>query len=493
MSNVRVRIAPSPSGFLHIGTAKIALMNWLFARNQGGAFILRLEDTDAERTDEAFVQGMCEGFKWLGLDWDEGPPFGDEPEKGDRGPYRQSQRADIHRAAAQKLLASGHAYRCFCSKEQLDAERAQAEAEKRSWRYSGACRNLTSDQIAAKGGAPAVVRFKVPGGETIVDDVVQGQVRVKNEQFDDFVIARADGSALYHLAVVVDDIEMGITHILRGDDHLTNASKHVMLFRALGVGPPVFAHLPLVLDERGKKYSKRDRGANVLDWRDDGYLPEALINYVVLLGWSEGDDKEVFTRDELIQAFSLDRLGKSAGRFDLKKFQWLNGQHIRLLPPQELLARLLPILNAAGFDTASKSLAWLLRMTEICQEKLGTLKDIVGQTDFFFIEPTEYEDRAVKKHWQLPDAAARLESIRAALDAVADWTHDPLKAAIEHLAESHGEKLGAYVHPLRLALTGKSVGPGLFELTELLGKPTTLARLDKASAFIRKYRVEIPT
>ncbi len=486
MSDTRVRIAPSPSGFLHIGTAKVALMNWLYARKTGGAFILRLEDTDAERTDEAFAEAMCDGFDWLGIEWDEGPPFGHAPEKGAYGPYRQSERLELHRSAVTKLLEEGKAYRCFCTKEELDAERERARAEKLPWKYSGKCRGLSKEDAAERGDARNVVRFRVdPEGETVVHDLVQGDVAVRNSEFDDFVIAKPNGDPLFHLAVVVDDGEMKVSHVIRGDDHLTNASKHVMLFEALGYAVPQFAHLPMVLDERGKKFSKREHGANVLDWREDGFLPEALLNYVALLGWTAGDDKEVYTLDELVKAFSLERLGKSAAKFDLKKFRWLNGQHIRLLSVESLRDRLLPIWARAGFDTASKSEAWLMRMTEVCQEKLNTLNDIVAQTDFFFAEPTEYEAKAVKKQWQQEDSAMRMEAIQEALDGVSEWTETPIKSVIEGLVESSGLGMGKYVHPMRLALTGKSVGPGLFELAELLGKDDCQRRMNAALSYMK--------
>ena len=486
MESVRVRIAPSPSGILHIGTAKIALMNWLFARQRGGTFVLRLEDTDAERTDEAYVEAMCEGFRWLGIDWDEGPPFGGEPEKGPHAPYRQSLRREIHREHGMQLVETDKAYKCFCTREELEAEREKAQASGSAWKYSGKCRALTPEQVAGKGHAPFAVRFNVPPGETVVSDLVQGEVRIQNDQVDDFVILKPNGDPIFHLAVVVDDVTMKITHVIRGDDHLTNTVKHKMLFEALGAPVPKFAHLPMVLDETGKKYSKRMHGANVLDWRTDGYLPEALINYVVLLGWTAGDDKEVYTRDELIQAFSLERLGQSAAKFDLKKLQWMNGQHIRLLSVEELRDRVVPILEAAGFDAKSRPAEWLTKMTAICQEKLHTLNDIVAQTDFFFREPTEYEEKAVRKQWSDAGAVGRLENIRSALSGVMEWTHEALHAAIETLAQASGEGFGKFVHPLRLALTGKSVGPGLFELAELLGRETCLKRVDSSIAFVKR-------
>ncbi|MFP6615833.1 MAG: glutamate--tRNA ligase, partial [Candidatus Hydrogenedentota bacterium] len=413
MSEVRVRIAPSPSGFLHIGTAKIALMNWLYARQTGGEFVLRLEDTDAERTDEEFVQAMCDGFKWLGIDWDEGPAFGDEPEKGAYGPYRQSERNQLHRDAGRKLLDSGHAYRCFCTKEELDEEREKARAEKRPPRYNGKCSTIPPEdaEARAEAGERNVVRFRVPEGSTVIDDAVQGRVETQNKEFDDFVILKPSGDPIFHLAVVVDDGEMKISHVLRGDDHLTNTSRHAMLFDALGYPRPVFGHLPMVLDERGKKYSKREYGANVLDWRADGYLPETMINYVALMGWSPGDDTEVFTRDELLKVFSIERLGKSAAKFDIKRLQWINGQQMRMLAVEDLRDRVMPILKEAGLDTSGKSEEWLTRMAGICQEKLKTLNEIVMYTDFFFADVGEYDEKGVKKQWRKDGALEKMDAI----------------------------------------------------------------------------------
>jgi len=484
MTNVRVRIAPSPSGFLHIGTAKIALMNWLFAKQQGGAFVLRLEDTDAERTDETFVQAMCDGFKWLGIDWDEGPPFGGEAERGALGPYRQSERIARHQAAAQRLVESGKAFPCFCTKEDRERDAAAQPENKGRARYSGRCRNLTADEIAARSDVPHVIRFKVPEGRTLVHDLVQGDVESQNAEFDDFVILKPNGDPIFHLAVVVDDGDMEITHVIRGDDHLTNTFKHVMLFEALGYNLPAFAHLPMVLDDKGKKFSKRLHGANVLDWRDDGFLPETMLNYVALLGWSPGDDRELFTREELLEAFSIERLGKSPAKFDLKKLQWLNGQHIRMLAPEEVLARVLPILKDAGIDTSQKSDEWLTKMVSICQEKLATLNDIVQFCDFFFAPPTEFEEKGVKKQWRKEGAAGRLEEIRGVLESVEPWGVEALHDALETLAEQSEVGMGQFIHPTRLALTGKTVGPGLFELAELLGREECVARVARALEYV---------
>ena len=485
MNDVRVRIAPSPTGFLHIGTAKTALFNWLFARKYNGTFILRLEDTDIERSTEEFAQALCEAFHWLGIEWDEGPEFGDVPQKGDFGPYRQSQRRELHRKEAFRLLEEGKAYKCFCTKEELEQMREQARQEKRPPRYNGKWRDAAPEQVVAMGDAPYAIRFKVPEGETVIQDLVQGEVRTQNREYDDFVILKPNGDPVFHLAVVVDDGMMKISHVIRGDDHLTNAARHVMLFNALGYQLPAFAHLPMVLDETGKKYSKRMHGANVLDWRNDGYLPEALINYVVLLGWTPEDEgRELFTRDELIQHFSAERLGASPAKFDIKKLQWLNGQHIRRLTPEQLRDRVVPILEKAGFDTTEKSEAWLTKMAEICQTKIPTLNDIVPYTDFFFVEPAEYEEKAVKKQWQKEEAPDKMRTIRSILQDIVSWDHDTIKAAYEKLSEEAGVGLGQFVHPTRLACTGKSIGPGLFELLELLGKDACLARIDKAIQFI---------
>jgi glutamyl-tRNA synthetase len=486
MSDIRVRIAPSPTGFFHIGNAKTALINWLYARKTGGTFILRLEDTDTERSEEQYADIICEGLRWLGIDWDEGPAFGGEAEKGRHGPYRQSERREIHCREAQRLVEEGKAYRCFCTKEELDAERERAQAEKRPPRYNGKCRNLNAEQIAAMGDRPFSVRFRVPEGATVIDDLVQGSVRVENKEIDDFIIVKPNGDPVFHLAVVVDDGLMKITHVMRGDDHLTNAFRHVLLFNALGYAIPTFAHLPMVLDETGKKYSKRLHGANVLDWREDGYLPETIVNYLVLLGWTpEEEGRELFTRPDLVQAFSLERLGKSAAKFDLKKLQWLNGQHIRMLTPEALRDKVLPIIHKAGFDTSSKSSNWLTRMAAICQEKIPTLNEIVPYTDFLFVAPTAYDPKAVAKQWAKPGAADLLESVVASLVEVGTWDHDALKSQFEKLVAETGQALGQFVHPTRLALTGKSIGPGLFELTELLGKDESLKRLRAAIDFIR--------
>ena len=484
MSTVRCRIAPSPSGFLHIGTAKMALFNWLFARKTGGTFVLRLEDTDAERTDEAYVQAMCEGFKWLGIDWDEGPPFGDEPAKGDLGPYRQSERKAQHQEMGRKLLGSGAAYRCFCSKESLDAEREAALAEKRA-RRKCPCRDLNPSVSEARQAESHTVRFKVPEGQTFVEDLVQGSVRTDNRELDDFVILKPNGDPIFHLAVVADDALMQITHVIRGDDHLTNAARHVLLFDALGYPRPVFAHLPMVLDDAGKKFSKRLHGANVLDWRDDGYLPEALINYVALLGWTPAEEnRELFTIAELTEAFAPERWTKSAARFDRKKLDWLNGQHIRALEPAELTRRLVATLEAAGVDTSQRDGAWLASLADICREKLATLNQIVELSDFFFQDVTEYEEKPVKKLWQAEGATETMDHLIACMAAVENWNRDRLKEAFHALAETTGAGLGKLVHPTRLALTGKSVGPGLFELAELLGKEACLARMRQGRAYM---------
>lgn len=487
MSTVRTRIAPSPSGFLHIGTAKMALFNWLFARKMGGTFVLRLEDTDAERTDEGFVQAMCEGFQWLGIYWDEGPPFGDEQARGDYGPYRQSERRELHREEALRLLAEGKAYKCFLTKEELEAIREQTRAAKQQIPLRSPWRDASEEEITGQRDASYVVRFKVPEGETVVNDLVQGAVRTRHSELDDFVILKPNGDPIFHLAVVVDDAHMKITHVIRGDDHLTNAARHVLLFEALGYDLPKFAHLPMVLDDKGKKFSKRAHGANVLDWRADGYLAEALINYVALLGWtSTEENREFFTLEELQASFSPDRWGKSAARFDVKKFQWLNGQHIRHLGVENLRARLERVLAREGFDTGGKSEDWMNRLTAVCQDKLPTLNHIVEQADFFFQKVDGYDEKGVEKQWTKDFSLPNMETMHAAMIGVEDWRQETLHDLFAKLAEDSGQGLGKFVNPARLALTGKTVGPGFFELAELLGKDTCLTRMATAIEAIKK-------
>ncbi|MCP4639071.1 MAG: glutamate--tRNA ligase [bacterium] len=491
MNAPRVRIAPSPSGFLHIGNAKTALVNWLFARGNKGTFVLRLEDTDAERTKEEYVDAVCEGLAWLGIDWDEGPAYSGGTERGEYGPYRQSLRKDLYLKEAQRLLDEGKAYKCFYTKEELEALREQNPGVDQPVRDKGKWRDASEEDIAAMGDAPYAVRFRVPEGITEIEDLIQGTVRVNNKEVEDFVIVRPNGAPVFHLAVVVDDGLMKISHIIRGDDHLTNTVRHVMLFNALGYAIPVFAHLPMVLDEAGKKYSKRLHGSNVLDWRDDGYLPETMLNYLALLGWTPppppvGEEaQEFFTPSELVEAFSIERLGASAGKFDMKKLQWLNGQHIRRLAPEELRDRLVPVLQKAGFDTGSRSEDWLTQMAVLCQEKIPTLNDVVAQVDYFFVEPKEYEAKPVKKQWSKEDSLDRMKTILALFHSVGEWSHDAIKAAFQAECEAKEMGLGKLVHPTRLALTGKSVGPGLFELTELLGKCESIVRIEKGIEYIK--------
>jgi glutamyl-tRNA synthetase len=479
MADIRVRIAPSPTGFFHIGNAKTALVNWLVARRYGGTFILRLEDTDTERSKPEYAEVILDALHWLGIHWDEGPGIADEPERGDCGPYRQSKRRELHLAEAERLVTEGKAYRCYHTPEELEAMREKARAS--GERFVSRWRDASHGDLASAEGRPCSIRFRVEPGETVIDDLVQGTVRFDHKEIDDFVIVKPNGDPIFHLAVVVDDGHMQVTHVLRGDDHLTNCARHVMLFNALGYDLPKFGHLPMVLDDSGKKYSKRAHGANILDWRADGYLPETMMNYLVLLGWTpKEENRELFTRDELVERFDIDRLGPSAGKFDRKKLDWLNGQHIRMLPVDELRDRLVPILEAAGFDLGGVSQDWLTRMTAVCQEKLATLNDIVMLTDFFFVEPAEYEEKAFNKHWKKDGAVEKMRAIRELLANTEPFTHEALHEAYKAHAEAAGAGMGQFIHPTRLALTGKSVGPGLFELAELLGRETCLRRVDQA-------------
>jgi len=454
----------------------------LYARKYGGKFILRIDDTDLSRSTKESEEGVLEGLRWLGINWDEGPDVG-----GPYGPYRQMERAYTYREVADRLMAEGKAYRCYCTPEELEVMRIEVREGRRTGPLRTQWRDASPEEVAAMGDRPFAVRFKTPDGETVIDDMVQGEVRTDNREFDDFVIVKPNGDPVFHLAVVVDDGLMRITHVLRGDDHLTNAFRHVMLFDALGFERPRFGHLPMVLDEQGKKYSKRLHGANLLDWREDGYLPQTMVNYLALLGWTpEEENRELFTPDQLIEAFTVRRLGASAAKFDRKKLDWMNGQHIRMLAPETLRDLVTPILERAGFDCADRSPEWLTRLATICQEKLPTLNAIVGLTDFFFKEPDGYEEKAVAKHWTKPEARERLEAIASLLAATEPFAAEALHEAFKARAEAEGVGLGPFVHPTRLALTGRSVGPGLFELAELLGRDKCLERVRRAAAFVEE-------
>ncbi len=454
MTAPRVRFAPSPTGSLHVGGARTALYNWLFARRHGGAFVLRIEDTDAARSRPELTHQILDAMSWLGLTWDEGP-------------YLQSDRHSLYVAAAERLLAEGKAYRAFETPEELEGEKRAAEAAGSAFRYSGIGRTLSpeeSDRRAAA-GEKFVVRLRMPEEPIVVDDVVQGRAGFPAGALDDFVLLRSDGHPLYHFSVVVDDVAMKITHVIRGVDHLPNAPKHVALFRALGAPVPVFAHLGMILGPDGKKLSKRHGAAGVEEFREQGFLPETLFNFLALLGWSPGGDREKMTIDEMVSLFSLERIGPSPSRFDHEKLLWLNGQYLQEFSSEELLARLAPF----GLPDCDPST--LDRAIALHRSRARTLRELSGAVALYGADPSTFEPAGLAR-FGTPAAAANLRALVERLSSVEPFASAALEEAARLLAAGRHVKLGELAQPARLALTGSLASPPLFELIEVLGRET---------------------
>ena len=477
---VRVRFAPSPTGYLHIGGARTALFNWLFARRQGGTFVLRIEDTDAERSSWDMVAGIVDGLRWLGLDWDEGPDVG-----GPHGPYFQSQRLDRHRARARQLVLEQRAYYCYCTPAVIQEKRAAAEAAGGGWMYDRTCCALSSDEIARleAAGTPRAVRFKVPAGRTAFTDLVHGPIAFDNANVEDFVILRSDAQPTYHLSVVCDDDDMAITHVVRGDDHISNTPKHVLLFEAFGAAVPQFAHVPLILGTDKKRLSKRHGATSVMEYPRLGYLPEAMVNFLALLGWSPGTDEELFTAAQLIDRFSLEGISGGNAVFNPEKLDWFNQQHMMRLPAAVLVARVAPLLREAGlwrdsFDGDDK--AWLERVIELLKPRAKRLGQFMDDGRLFFVEDVELDAAAVSKFLQPAGMRDHLTALRAAFGVLEPFAQGPLETVLREVAIRRGVKPGALIHATRVAVTGKSVSPGLFEVLELLGRDRTVRRLEAA-------------
>ncbi|MBI4575981.1 MAG: glutamate--tRNA ligase [Planctomycetes bacterium] len=475
---VRVRFAPSPTGHLHIGGARTALFNWLFARRHGGRFLLRIEDTDRERSRSEYEEGILEALRWLGLDWDEGP-------------FRQSERGGLYGRALARLVAAGAVYRCFCSEERLAAMRAEQEAAGRPPRYDRGCLGLAprSAEARAAAGERHTWRFRVPEGETAVLDRVKGEVRVQNEEVDDFIVARSDGNPTYNFVVVADDLDLGITHVIRGDDHMTNTFKQVLLMEALGASQPEFCHVPLIFGMDRKKLSKRHGATAVVEYREAGYPAQALRNFLALLGWSPGDNREVLALDEMVQAFSLERLGRTPSVFDTDKLAWMCGVYIReRLPAEEVLARCLEFLTRSGLvegEPTGERREWLARVVAAERDRLRTYGELPDRVRHLFGDQVGYDDGAVKNLRKDPEVPALLESYAHRI-AEAPFAEAPaLEAGARAFAAEHGLSFGKLVHPVRAALTGRTAGPGLFEVAVLLGRERSLARLRRAAGLLR--------
>ena len=474
----RLRFAPSPTGYLHVGGARTALFNWLLARKTGGQFLLRIEDTDKARSTDESTRAIFEGLTWLGLDWDEEVVF-------------QGANLERHRADAARMLASGAVYRCFCTPDELTKRREEAEARKEAFKYDRRCDLLPPAEVERRvaAGVPHVLRFRVPAGETSWDDLVHGVITFPNKDIEDFVILRSDATPIYNHAVVSDDIAMGVTLVMRGDDHISNTPKQILLYEALGAALPRFGHLPMIHGTDGKKLSKRHGATAVGDYQHLGILPQAMVNFLALLGWSPGGDfDEVMTLEQLIEAFSTDGLLRKASVFDPKKLEWMNGQHLSRLPLDALEPRVTPLLVAAGLATADDLAArrdWYLTLLDLLRVRSRLVDDIVRQAVPYFRDAIEYDADAVAKQWKEP-AVVRplLAATRETLAALANWEPAAMEEALRALAEAHGVGGGKIFQPLRVALTGLGVSPGIFDVMVALGRERTLRRIADAEAML---------
>lgn len=475
----RLRFAPSPTGYLHVGGARTALFNWLYAKRFGGQFLLRIEDTDRARSTDESTRAIFEGLEWLGLQWDEDVVY-------------QGANVARHQDDVRKLLASGHAYRDFMPQEELQARRAELEARGETFRFERRWAELPREEQErrAAAGEPHVVRFKVPeDGVTAWDDLVHGRIAFPNKDIGegDFIVLRSDGTPIYNMAVVSDDVAMGITLVMRGDDHISNTPKQILLYEALGAPVPQFAHLPMIHGTDGKKLSKRHGATAVGDYRHLGILPGAMLNFLALLGWSPGGDREVMTVDEMVHLFSADGLSKKAAVFDTQKLEWMNGQHLAAMPLDAVAPLVAREAEAAGLAPAGALLArgaWWTRLLDLLRVRSRTVDELVRQLRPYVGDVVEYDEDAVAKQWLKDPAATRtlLGAARAALDALPSWDAAAMEPALRAVAEAHGVGAGKLFQPLRVALVGGTASPGMFDVIELLGKARTLARIDAALA-----------
>lgn len=472
---VRVRFAPSPTGYLHIGGARTALFNYLFARRHNGTFILRIEDTDRSRSTEEFIEAIIDSMKWLKLEWNEGP-------------FRQTDRFDIYRRYVDNLLKEGKVYYCYCHAEELEQRRKMAIAQGKTPKYDGRCRDLEKMQDARcrmQERKPAV-RFKMPQeGQTIVDDLIRGKIVFENNQLDDLIIMRSDGTPTYNFTVVVDDVDMKISHVIRGDDHLNNTPKQIHIYKALGYDVPFFAHLPMILGSDKTRLSKRHGATSVMAYYEMGYLPDALVNYLVRLGWSYGD-QEVFSRDELIKYFSFENVGKSPAVFNPDKLLWLNSQYIINSSSTELAELVMPFLIKNQIMTKEQEIdkEWLSKTIDILKERSKTLIELADSLRCYIAEEIEYNEKAKEKFLNEKSRDLLIE-LKENLTSVTEFTAQRLEKVFRTIIEKHGIKLGSLAQPVRVAMTGGTESPGIFEVLEIVGKEKTLRRLEKAIKTIK--------
>ena len=480
-SSVRVRFAPSPTGYLHVGGARTALFNYLFAKHTGGTFILRIEDTDRNRYVEGALQEIYESLKWLGLSWDEGPEIG-----GNYGPYVQSERLELYKRHAQELLEKDLAYRCFCTSQRLEEVRLAREKAKMLTGYDRHCRDLPKDEVKKNldEGKSFVVRLKIPRDIVVVfNDMIRGSIEYKSEVLDDLVLLKSDGFPTYHLANIVDDHEMKITHVLRGDEWIASTPRHVLLYEAFGWTPPKFAHMPVILDPSGGKLSKRKGAASVMDYKNNGILPDALFNFLALLGWAPGggDEREKMTRQEIIEAFSLEKISPKGAVFDEKKLDWMNGLYLAESNVEALAAEVCRLGKEKGIIPADKAESdpYFLTVIRMLKDRSKRLTEIVDNSVYFFKDPESYEEKAAKKHFN-PQTAIVLQALLEKISQADPFSHEALNAMYHDHAAKTGIQIGDLVHPTRLAISGVSFGPGLFEMMETLGKETVMRRIKVA-------------
>ncbi len=468
---VKTRFAPSPTGYLHVGGARTALYCWLFARHCGGEFLLRIEDTDRERSTPQAIDAIMDSMNWLNLDWDQGP-------------YFQSKRFERYQAVIDQMLTSGSAYKCWCTRQRLDQVREAQLAKGDKPRYDGHCRDSQDGHDSTE---PFVVRFRNPTeGSVVFNDKIRGPIEFSNQQLDDVIIRRTDGSPTYNFCVVVDDWDMAITHVIRGEDHINNTPRQINIFRALGAPVPEYAHVSMILDGDGKKLSKRYDAVSVMQYRDDGYLPEALLNYLVRLGWSHGD-REIFSVDDMKAWFTLDSLSKSASAFNNEKLLWLNHHYIKHLPAEQVAVYLDWHIRQQGMDTRQGPS--LVDVVKLLSDRCKTLKEMASTCRYFYEEPEQFDDQAAKKYLSLP-AREPLESVRVQLAHISDWTVAQVHQAIQNTADTLGIGMGKVGMPLRVAITGGSQSPGMDVTVHALGQGRTLARIDKALAWMAQGESE---
>jgi glutamyl-tRNA synthetase len=468
---VRVRFAPSPTGYLHVGGARTAIYNWLLRQRFGGDLILRIEDTDRARSDQAMTRQIQDALKWLGVSWDEGP-------------FLQSERVAGHLKRAQQLIESGHAYHCFCSSETLEQQRKEAQAKGEGFLYPRTCMELATEEVEQRiaQGRPHIVRFVMPRENTQFDDLIRGDMDVPSDALDDFIIVRSDGSPTYHLSVVCDDIDMGVTHVLRGEDHLSNTPKHVRLFEALGVPVPVFGHLPLMLGADRKRLSKRFGATSVEEFREQGILPQALFNYLALLSWTPPGEEEILSASEMVKVFSLDKMGASAAVFDVDKLKWVNGKYLSTLPLDELLHHLRPFLDAEDLGGADEER--LRAAIDLHRTRPRTLADLAASVKPYFVDTLKYDDELCLKFLDQPDLPGWLGALKGRF-AQASWDEAGLEEALRALATEKEIAAGKLIHPARMAVTAAKAGPGIFEVLEAMGKEATFRHLNNFMAYLR--------